>query len=789
MADQKKKGYDFERVESKILKLWDQNKTYRFDPNKKGKIYSVDTPPPTVSGKMHLGHAFSYSQQDFIVRFRRMNGNVYYPFGTDDNGLPTERLVEKMKNVKSKEMSRAEFIELCLKTILEIRPDFINDWKRLGVSADYDLCYSTIDENSRKIAQKGFIELFKKKEIYKDEIPTIWCCECQTAIAQAELEDKDLPSQFSTLKFKTGNDDLLIATTRPELLPACVAVFVHPSDKRYKKFVGKTATVPLFNQEVPILEDESADPEKGTGVLMICSYGDKFDVDAINRHKLKPKIVFNNDGTANYSGYEGLSIKDARKKVFGDLDEAGLITEKKSINHSVNVHDKCGTPIEFLPTPQWFIKVIDKKKKLLEQGKKIKWYPEHMKKRYDNWINGLEWDWNISRNRHFGIPIPVWECESCNEVVLPDEKDLPIDPLQEKRECSKCGKEARPEEMVLDTWAISSLSPQIASNLIDDKIKIPYSLRPQGHDIIRTWAFYTIVRSLMHENKLPWEETVISGMVTMKGEKMAKSKGNGIDPQDVMNEYGSDALRYWASSSNLGSDLDYQEQDLLAGKKTINKIWNATKFVFMNLEDYDYKKPTRLEKMDELFLTRLGQAVERVTDFFNEYEYARARQEIDRFFWSDFTDNYLEIVKKRVYQGSGMSKKSAQFVLHKSLLAIVKMFAPIMPFVTEEIYLEYFKNHEKDDSIHLSSWPKIENVDKESVKEMKVFEEFLGILEEVRKVKSEAQKSMKAEVEIVLEKKIYKNLEKTLEDLKNVTNAVSVESGNKTKIVLVEGSD
>ncbi|MBU1849174.1 MAG: valine--tRNA ligase, partial [Nanoarchaeota archaeon] len=726
-----KKQYNPAETESRIREFWEKEKIYKFDPNSKKKIYSIDTPPPTVSGKMHIGHAFSYAQQDFIARYRRMKQGVFYPFGTDDNGLPTERLIEKLKNVKSKDMSRDEFIKLCLKTLKEITPDFIQDWKNIGVSCDYNIYYSTIDELSRKMSQKYFIDLFKAGIAYKKEFPTLWCPECQTAIAQAELEDKEQGSLFSTLKFKANNKDFLIATTRPELLPACVAVFVNPKDKRYKDLIGKKATIPLFNYEVPILEDKSADIDKGTGVLMVCSYGDRFDVDAINRHKLKPKLVLNQDGTLNEEKYKGLTIKQARKQILEDLEKANLITEQKSISHIVNTHDKCGTSIEFITTEQWFIKILDKKNKLIEQGKKIKWYPKHMFKRYENWVKGLEWDWSISRDRHFGVPIPTWYCNDCNEIIIADEKELPIDPLQVKKKCPKCNKQAIPEKKVLDTWATSSLSPQITSSLIKNKITVPYSLRPQAHDIIRTWAFYTIIRSLYHENKIPWENIMVSGFVTMGKQKMSKSKGNVIDPQSVLKEYGADALRFWAAGSKLGEDLDYQEKDLVTGKKFITKLWNATNFVFMNLKDYKNQKSKKLEKIDELFLAKLNDLIEKCTNAFEEYEYSKARLEAERFFWSMFCDNYLEIIKKRIYNEKGDKKISAQYTLYKSLLTILKLIAPIMPFITEEIYQTYFKD-EKQKSIHLTEWPNAE----QKTSKTKELDLFLNILSKIRQEKS-----------------------------------------------------
>ena len=770
-----KKQYNFQETEKKIKDFWEKQKIFKFDIKRKGKIFSVDTPPPTVSGKMHIGHSFQYSQQDFITRFYRMKENVFCPFGTDDNGLPTERLIEKIKKVKSKDMTRADFVKLCLKTLKEITPDFIEDWKLLGISADYDIYYSTIDNNSRKLSQKSFIDLYKQDRIYKKEFPTIWCPECQTAIAQAELEDKEQNSLFSTLKFKADGKDLLIATTRPELLPACVAVFVNPKDKRYNHLKGKKAKVPLFNQEVPILEDSSAQIDKGTGVLMVCSYGDKYDAEAINKHKLTPKLVLEKDGTLNYQKYKGMKIKQARKQILEELEKAGLIKEKEQITHSINVHDKCGTEIEFITTEQWFIKILDLKNKLIEQGKKIKWHPEFMFKRYKNWVDGLEWDWSISRNRHFGIAMPVWECEKCKEIILPKESELPVDPLQIKKKCPKCGELAKGEEKVLDTWATSSITPQITSSLINNKVTIPYSVRNNAHDIIRTWDFYTITKSYLHEKKIPWENMMVSGFVTLDKEKMSKSKGNVISPQKVLEEYGADALRFWAAGSKLGEDLNYQEKDLVTGKKFVNKLYNASKFVFMNLEDYK-GKPGKLEKIDELFLIKLNLLVERVTKNFESYEYSKARADVESFFYKVFTDNYLEIVKKRIYNNKP-GKQSAQSTLYYSLLTLLKLIAPIMPFITEEIYQTYYKKQEKDRSIHLAEWPKeIEGLFFKE-KDLVDLDLFFEILSKVRQEKTKKQKSMNTEINLTLPNEDIKKLKDVLEDLKDVTNSKEIKEG------------
>ncbi|HLA23229.1 MAG TPA: valine--tRNA ligase [Candidatus Nanoarchaeia archaeon] len=779
---------DLDSMEKRILKLWEKEKVYKMDSKK--KIYSIDTPPPTVSGKMHMGHAFMYSQMDFIARFKRMNGfSVFYPFGTDDNGLPTEKLIENLKGVKSKEMSRKKFISLCLKTLKEILPNFTHDWKKLGISCDYENTYSTIDKNSQFISQKYFLDAYKKGLIFKKEFPALWDVVFQTAVSQAELEDKEMDTFFSTLKFsiKDSKENLLIATTRPELLGACVAVFVNPEDNKNKKFIGRKAIVPLFKHEVPILGDKSADMEKGTGVLMVCSYGDKYDVDAIQRHKLNPRIVLNKNGTLNIKPYDRMKIKEARKKILDDLKSQGLIVEQKQIKHSVNVYEKSGVEIEFLPTEQWFFRILDFRKKLISEPKKIKWLPEHMFKRYENWVNGLDWDWIISRDRHFGVPIPVWYCFECKETILANENELPVDPAETKKICKRCNKPATPEQKVLDTWATSSLTPIIASIPLGNKIKIPYSLRPQGHDIIRTWAFYTIVRALRQENKLPWENIFITGNVTLKGEKMSKSKGNVVEPQEILEKYGADALRYWAASSKLGEDFEYQEKDVVTGRKFVNKMLNATNFVFMNLKDYDFKKPKKLELLDELFMKELNHISYTTTDHFQRYEYSRAKNDVDEFFWRRFCDNYLEIVKKRIYNETGNKKISAQYTLYQSLLTILKLIAPIMPFVTEEIYQKYFRKHEKEKSIHISEWPQSDRRKYLEWAEGDMYKEVLwanrwhlmtDIISRVRGVKTENKKSLNAEIILSLKTKEYGALRELFDDLKSVTNAREIKEGN-----------
>ena len=766
------KTYESNIIEKKWKDFWEKNNTYKFDSSKKD-FFSIDTPPPTVSGNMHIGHAFSYSQQDFIARFWRMKKGVFYPFGTDDNGLPTEKLVEKLNNVRSKNMSREDFIKLCLKTLKETTPKFIDDWKTLGVSCDYSKIYSTIDDNTRKISQKYFIDLYKKGFVYKKSFPTIWDVKFQTPVAQAELEDKEKKTFFTTMKFICDNKTLPIATTRPEMLGACVAVFVNPKDKRYKAFIGKKVKVPIFNHEVLVIADDSANIEKGTGCLMVCSWGDKYDVDAINKYKLNPKQIINKDGTINIEPYKGLKIKEARAKILEDLKNKNLIIEQKEITHSVNVYEKSGEEIEFLPAEQWFIKILDKKKDLIKQGRKIKWHPDFMIKRYENWIEGLEWDWSISRERHFGIPIPLWICENCDNVILADEKELPVDPVEKKKICNKCKKEAKPEDRVLDTWVTSSLTPQIASSLFNNKIKIPYSLRPHAHDLIRTWTFYTILRSYLHEEKIPWDNIMISGFVTLQGEKMSKSKGNIIDPISIINQYGADSLRFWAAGSKLGEDLAYNEKDLLTGRKFLTKLWNASRFSLMNLENYK-EKNVNLEPFDRLFLIKMNKLVKEVTENFEDYNYSQSKRLVDSFFWSSFCDDYLEIIKKRIYNDMKEKTDSAKFVLKKLLINILKLYAPIVPYITEEIYSNF-----DNKSIHISSWPEY---DKKLIDDKfeKVGDEALEVIYQVRKFKADNKKSLKEHVKITL---INNKLEIFKEDLQSVCNA-DIFFGKEFKIEL-----
>ena len=789
------KTYNPRESEKKWQEFWEKKEIYKFDPKSKKPIYSIDTPPPTVSGDMHVGHAFSYSQEDFIARFQRMQDkNVFYPFGTDDNGLATERLIEKLNGVKSRSMERKAFVKLCLDTLEKIRPSFVQDWKNLGMSCDFSIFYSTINDHCQRIAQKSFIDLYKKGREYRKEAPTIWCSECQTAIAQVELKDREFDSFFSDIIFKVGKEDLIIATTRPELLPSCVAIFYHPDDKRYKKFKGKKAKVPLFNQEVPIIEDAKVDQNKGTGIVMCCTFGDIFDIEWWYSHKLPLKISFTSEGKLdkNTGKYGGMAIKEARKSIIKDLEEKNLLIKKIPIKHTVNVHERCGTEVEFLVTKQWFIRYLDLKEKFIEIGKKINWHPDFMRHRYENWIKGLNWDWCISRQRYFGVPFPLWYCKKCGEVILADEKDLPVDPLVDKPKtaCKKCkSNNFEPEKDVLDTWATSSLTPQLAIELIkDEKLKqklYPMDLRPQAHDIITFWLFNTVVKSHLHYDKMPWHNVAISGYVlNPHGKKLSKSGDKAIHPREMIKEYSADALRFWAASSKLGEDLPYQEKDIITGQKTIIKLWNASKFSLMHLKDYNLKKPKKLEMFDRWLLTKLSNVIKECTETFGNYEYIVTKLKTENLFWKTFCDHYLEIIKDRLYnedKRGKTAKESAQYTLYTSLLSILKLFAPIMPYITEEIYQYYFNKKEKLKSIHISKWP--EEVLNDKVAE-KVGDKAIEIIDRVRKFKAENKKSLKEEIILTLNKNDEKDINPLIDDLKAVTNAKEIRFSKEEKIEL-----
>ncbi len=783
------KKYNPQESEPKWQEYWQKHQIFKFDPKDKN-IYSIDTPPPYASADhLHVGHGMHYSQFEFVARYKKMQGfNVFFPMGFDDNGLPTERYVEKKHKINKSKITRKEFIKLCLKETEKTGKTYHDLFTRLGFSIDWNLLYHTIGDKAMRVAQKSFLDLYKKNRLERIDSPTLWCTKCQTTISQADLENQELNSQFSDIIFKHKNQDLIISTTRPEMLPACVALFYHPEDKRYQKLKGKFAKVPLFNYEVPILSDEAVDQEKGTGLMMVCTFGDKEDVEKWQRHKLPLRIIFNEYGKMNEltNKYENLKIKAARKQILEDLKEANLLTKQKEISHSVNVHERCSTEIEFLKKPQWQINVLDKKEELIEIADKINWHPQHMKVRYEHWVKNLQWNWGISRQRFYGVPFPVWYCDNCEKVFLADEKKLPVDPREEsfpgKCDCEKPN--IIPEMDVMDTWMTSSCTPEINEDWGGKENNLlPMSLRPQAHDIIRTWAFYTIVKSYYHHKNIPWSNIMISGHgQDPTGHKMSKSKGNFVVAQEVISKYSADAFRFWAASVKLGEDLPYQEKEVLAGHKFVTKLWNASKFALMHLDDYDSKSKIT-EIFDQWLISKLNRLIQESTTAFDNYEYSKTKAGVEKFFWHQFCDQYLEIVKDRLYNPNerGYDKrKSAQKTLHQTILSILKMMAPITPHITEELYQLGFKEQK---SIHQTKWPEFQkdqiNKEAEEIGDLGV-----DIINTVRKFKSEKQLSLKAEIKelIFIGKDLENKIKPIIEDLKAVLNAKTIIFKGKTDL-------
>lgn len=783
-----KKDYDFRHAEKEMQDFWKENSIYDFDPESRNDIYSIDTPPPTVSGSLHIGHIFSYTQAEMIARFKRMQGcNVFYPFGFDDNGLPTERLVEKDEGIIAKNLPRSEFIEKCAATSAKYVKEFRDLWESLGFSVDWSLQYETISPLAQRISQKSFIKLVKDGKAYIKESPVLWCTECQTSIAQAELEAVEKDTTFNYITFRVSDEKLLVATTRPELLYGCVCLFVNPEDDRYKRFIGKNAAVPLYDYEIPILADEKVDIDKGTGVVMCATFGDSTDAEWYEDHKLPYRKVILSDGTIDESVplIGGLKVLTARRQIISLLSENGLLLESKNITHTVAIHERCGKEIEIIPSKQWYIDILTNKEQFLRAADEINWYPEYMKNRYTLWVENLKWDWCISRQRYFGVPFPVWYCKNCGKVVIASEDMLPVNPLETKpgKPCS-CGcEDFEPDSSVFDTWATSSVTPQINAkwgeiNDISEKL-LPMSLRTQAHEIIRTWAFYTIVKSLYHTGKIPWKDIMVCGFVlAKKGEKISKSKSNSeLSPKLLIENHSADVIRYWAANSRLGTDTFFSIDELGIAKRFITKLWNASRFSISHLQDIDLNADVNLMPVDRWIIERCKQTTINARKLLDQYEIGPARHEIDDFFWKDFCDNYLEIVKERLYTPEihgYKERQSAQYALYYCMLNILKLYAIYVPHITEYIYQEFFKRHEKSISLHRQCWETEKTFDDEII----LFGEKLKeVIAETRKFKSENALSMKAEiaeVTINTDSKFLELFKQTIKDIKACCRAKEV---------------
>jgi valyl-tRNA synthetase len=730
--------YDHLAVEAEVRSLWEDRDIYRFDRDGTGPVFSVDTPPPYVSAShLHVGHAMSYSQPDFVVRYRRMRGErVFYPMGFDDNGLPTERYVEKAHGVKAGDMPRAEFVQLCLDETRKTAARYEDLWRRVGLSVDWSLVYSTIDERCQRTAQAAFIKLCEMGHIKRVEDPILWCSECRTALAQADVEDLNRTSKIHQITFEAGDDQkLTIATTRPELLPACVALYFHPGDERYERLAGATATVPLFGYQVPIRTDESVDPTFGTGLMMVCTFGDSEDVDKWRRDGLDLRLVVTADGRLSELGgqFAGLQLTQARSAIVAALEQAGDLVESKPVKQTVGVHERCQTPIEFQIRPQWFVQVRRHRETFLRRGAELTWVPPFMQRRLEDWINGLKWDWNISRQRHYGVPFPVWFCGDCTRSILADLVALPVDPLADAppvAACPDCGGttiEADPD--VMDTWMTSSLSPQVndgwaLNNFVPDPSLAPMSLRVQAFEIIRTWLFYSVVQAQFHFDRIPWKTVMISGWgLNEQGKKISKrdldqsATPDGFNryvPDDVIDRYGADALRLWATRARIGNDLRYNEKDIRAGRKFTVKLWNVARFIRMNL---DQKQPpsgdvpvAKRTLVDQWLLSHLADTLDEVTTALEEYDFMQAHQAASRFFWSIYCDRYIEMIKDRFLQPgehSDADRDSARLTLWQSFRSMIGIFAPFTPFVTEHLYQHLYQSTEQTASLHVTSWPTV----------------------------------------------------------------------------------
>lgn len=765
----KMETYNPKEMESRIQKFWEDKEVFRFKKDLKASIYSIDTPPRTLSGTIHMGHAMSYSQMEFMARYKRMRGyNVFFPMGFDDNGLATERYVEQKYKVNAKKMKREEFIALCLKETVIGGNYFREVWTSLGISCDWTTLYSTIDEHCRRVAQKSFIELYRRGYLERKEDPITWCPVCETAIAQAELEDKTEDTFLTTIKFMCNGEPLLIATTRPEFLAACVAVVVHPEDARYKDLPGKHAKVPLFEQEVPIITDERVDMNFGTGIVMICTFGDKTDVEWWRDYNLDTRIIINRDGTLNVAGaYEGLPLLEGREKILKDLKEKDLTINQEKMEHVVNAHERCHTPVEFIIAKQWFVKVLNIKDELIEKGREINWFPDYMGKRYESWVENLRWDWCISRQRFYGIPFPIWFCSKCGKIILADEKELPVDPINDRPPPCECGcSDVIPEMDVLDTWFTSAHTPQIAARWEEEDsfmdLVFPMNLRSQAHDIIRTWAFYTIVKALLHHDTVPWYDAMISGHgLYEKGQGMHASRGNVVLAMDMVKKYSADAVRWWASETKLGEDLLFKEIDVVKGYKLCIKLWNAAKLVSSHLTE----KPEKcaLREVDQWLLSTLDAVIKEATEYLDVYEYSRAKNLIELSFWHDFCDNYLEIVKYRLY---GEKDDAVLYTLYYALLYYLKLFSPYVAHITEELYQNIYIKWEKDESIHTASWPELFEIPETRAGQM-----IVNVIASLRRWKSDKGLPLNKELACV---KLYTQEELDVQDIKGAMNVKDI---------------
>lgn len=751
--------YCAQTAQESIKKLWATTGVNSFDAHDATRpVYSIDTPPPTVSGSLHIGHVFSYTHTDFLARYKRMTGhNVYYPMGFDDNGLPTERYVEKKHKTKAHIVGRSAFINLCLEEVKHAHTSFAALWQELGLSIDWNFTYSTISPLARTVAQKNFLKLLAQNNAYQTATAALYCTTCQTSVAQAELDSMECGTTFNTILFTdAAGAHYPIATTRPELLPACVAVLYHPSDSRFTSLAGKTLSSPYFNTPVPCIADEDVQPDKGTGLVMCCTFGDQTDITWFKRHNLPLKSCMDSKGVwlESTGPLAGLRAPEARAAIIALLKEQNLLSEQKALTHAVNVHERCKQPIEYRVIPQWFVRIMDNKELFIDNGNAISWFPHFMISRYKDWVTNLGWDWCISRQRFYGVPFPVWHCNDCNAILTAREDQLPIDPMETAYPNGSCtcgSTNIRGESDVMDTWNISSLTPQINKAMVQEKtgtdaLPLPFSLRPQAHDIIRTWAFDTIVKAAYDADTIPWKTIVISGHVTQGSGKISKSSGGAaMTPEILLKTYSADAIRYWAGKASPGVDTAFSEEQIKVGQRLQTKLWNAFRFITQQVPN----KPTITSCEDSInvwIAERCSFTAHNYAMHFDAAEYARALDSVDQFFWNDFCDNYLELVKDRFFNPDKYRAEviaETQATLYLVGLEILKLYAPFVPYVTESLYQQIYRAHETAASIHTSLLTTHPAVNLKESPAQAVVTQILHIVSEVRRLKSEQQCSLK----------------------------------------------
>jgi valyl-tRNA synthetase len=814
-------------IDVKWAQVWDEVGLYRFPKSSdRAEVFSIDTPPPTVSGSLHVGHVFSYTHTDIVARFQRMTGkHVFYPMGWDDNGLPTERRVQNhyavrcdpslpydpdfsvpatpaAKGQRPVDVSRRNFVELCETLAAEDEKAFERLWRQLGLSVDWSMTYTTIGTRAQRVSQLEFLQLLARGQAYQAEAPTLWDVGFRTAVAQAELEDREHAGAWHRIRFQLPDggpmgDGVHIETTRPELLPACVALIAHPSDERYQPLFGQTATSPVFKVPVPILAHPAAERDRGAGIAMCCTFGDLTDVQWWRELKLPTRTIIGRDGRIlsdpprglddpagreAYAELTGATVFTARERVVAQLRGSGdLEGDPRPVSRPVKFYEKGDKPLEIVSSRQWFIRSVEHRDALLRRGAELQWHPAYMKARYDDWVRGLNGDWLVSRQRFFGVPFPVWY--PLDEVAEPDytapilatPDTLPVDPSSATPPGYREDQRGRPggftaDPDVMDTWATSSLTPQIVCGWAEDEeryaLTYPMDLRPQAHDIIRTWLFSTVLRAELGSGTLPWRHVALSGWILDPDrKKMSKSKGNVVTPIGLLEQFGSDAVRYWAAGGRPGTDTAFDQGQMKVGRRLATKIVNASRFVLGFPEPAPGAEVT--EALDRAMLAALDEVVAKATTALRDFEYTSALEITERFFWS-FCDDYLELVKQRAYgddgpaadadgagadaasgvgSGSGdAAAQSARLALRSALSVLLRLFAPVLPFCTEEAWSWWH-----DDSVHTSPWPAVSEAAPASgvAADTGVITAAAAVISAIRKAKSEARLSMRAPVRTV----------------------------------------